>query len=251
MFEFKADARAYYDNAVKNNHNKTPVVKLEKVYNTTDWGIYFTYDAELGVLRNKITRSSNAKKGDVAGGHAAKNSRYILGWLVDGKQTILQGARIIWVMHHGPIPEGMEIDHIDRDPSNNHLDNLRLVSRLQNMANSGMHRTNKSGICESHRRCSGRSKAPRCGVSEYHNGPYTYWRASIAVTRHTVTKRIAKAFKTQEEAIAQREEWEQVRDILNGMVAWVIQEEWDMVYASKYWEVYHGMAQEQDEDYGM
>lgn len=236
MFEFKADAQAYYDNAVKNNHNKTTVVKFEEVYNTTDWNIYFIYDAEFGVLRNKITRSSNAKKGDVAGSYAAKDSRYVLGWLVDGKQTLLQGARIIWVMHHGPIPEGMEIDHIDRDPSNNHLDNLRLVSRIQNMTNSGMHKTNKSGIC---------------GVSKYHNGPYTYWRASIAVTRHTVTKRIAKAFKTQEEAIAQRKEWEQVRDILGGMIAWVTQGEWEMVYASKYWEVYHGMAQEQDDDYGM
>lgn len=236
MFEFKADAQMYYDNAVKNNHCKTPVVKFEEVYNTTDWSIYFIYDAEFGVLRNKITRSSNAKKRDVAGSYAAKDRRYVLGWLVDGKQTLLQGARIIWVMHHGPIPEGMEIDHIDRDPSNNHLDNLRLVSRIQNMANSGMHKTNKSGIC---------------GVSEYHNGPYTYWRASIAVTRHTVTKRIAKAFKTQEEAIAQREEWEQVRDILSGMLAWVTQEEWDMVYASKYWGVYHGMAQKQDEDYGI
>ena len=93
MFEFKADAQAYYDNAVKNNHYKTSVVKFEEVYNTTDWGIYFTYDAEFGVLRNKITRSSNAKKGDVAGSYAAKDSRYVLGWLVDGKQTLLQGAR--------------------------------------------------------------------------------------------------------------------------------------------------------------
>ena len=88
------------------------------------------------------------------------------------------------------------------------------------------------------------------GVSKYHNGKYVYYRAYIWVTRHTVNKQLIKTFKTLEEAVAQRQEWEQVKDILDGKVAMVLPFEWDMVYASKYWEVYHGMAQEQDEDYG-
>ena len=89
------------------------------------------------------------------------------------------------------------------------------------------------------------------GVSKYHNGKYVYYRAYIWVTRHTVNKQLIKTFKTLEEAVAQRQEWEQVKDILDGKVAMVLPFEWDMVYASKYWEVYHGMAQKQDEDYGM
>lgn len=89
------------------------------------------------------------------------------------------------------------------------------------------------------------------GVSKYHNGKYVYYRAYIWVTRHTVNKQLIKTFKTLEEAVAQRQEWEQVKDILDGKVAMVLPFEWEMVYASKYWEVYHGMAQEQDEDYGM
>lgn len=89
------------------------------------------------------------------------------------------------------------------------------------------------------------------GVSKYHNGKYVYYRAYIWVTRHTVNKQLTKTFKTLEEAVAQRQEWEQVKDILDGKVVMVLPFEWDMVYASKYWEVYHGMAQEQDEDYGM
>lgn len=89
------------------------------------------------------------------------------------------------------------------------------------------------------------------GVSKYHNGKYVYYRAYIWVTRHTVNKQLIKTFKTLEEAVAQRQEWEQVKDILDGKVVMVLPFEWDMVYASKYWEVYHGMAQEQDEDYGM
>lgn len=89
------------------------------------------------------------------------------------------------------------------------------------------------------------------GVSKYRNGKYVYYRAYIWVTRHTVNKQLIKTFKTLEEAVAQRQEWEQVKDILDGRVAMVLPFEWDMVYASKYWEVYHEMAQEQDEDYGM
>lgn len=89
------------------------------------------------------------------------------------------------------------------------------------------------------------------GVSKYHNGKYVYYRAYTWVTRHTVNKQLIKTFKTLEEAVAQRQEWEQVKDILDGKVAMVLPFEWDMVYASKYWEVYHGMAQEQDEDYEM
>lgn len=89
------------------------------------------------------------------------------------------------------------------------------------------------------------------GVSKYRNGKYVYYRACIWVTRHTVNKQLIKTFKTLEEAVAQRQEWEQVKNILDGKVVMVLPFEWDMVYASKYWEVYHGMAQEQDEDYGM
>ena len=89
------------------------------------------------------------------------------------------------------------------------------------------------------------------GVSKYHNGKYVYYRAYVWVTRHTVNKQLIKTFKTLEEAVAQRQEWEQVKDILDGRVAMVLPFEWDMVYASKYWGVYHEMAQEQDEDYGM
>lgn len=43
--------------------------------------------------------------------------------------------RVIWFMHHGIIPDGMEIDHIDRDKLNNSIENLRLVTREGNCHN--------------------------------------------------------------------------------------------------------------------
>jgi len=43
--------------------------------------------------------------------------------------------RLIWEMIKGPIPPGYQIDHIDTDPSNNKLENLRLCSQTENMNN--------------------------------------------------------------------------------------------------------------------
>ena len=41
--------------------------------------------------------------------------------------------RLVWTIFKGEIPEGMEIDHIDDNPRNNKLDNLRLVTREENV----------------------------------------------------------------------------------------------------------------------
>jgi len=44
--------------------------------------------------------------------------------------------RLAWEMIHGPIPEGMQIDHINRIRDDNRIDNLRLVSSAENRWNS-------------------------------------------------------------------------------------------------------------------
>lgn len=53
--------------------------------------------------------------------------------------------RIIWEMHHGPIPDGMKVDHRDMDPWNNRLVNLRLATNSQNMCNRPKQANNTSG----------------------------------------------------------------------------------------------------------
>lgn len=44
--------------------------------------------------------------------------------------------RLVWEAFNGPIPEGMVIDHIDGNRSNNALSNLRLVTQSENMSNA-------------------------------------------------------------------------------------------------------------------
>lgn len=41
--------------------------------------------------------------------------------------------RLVYETFVGDIPEGMEIDHIDNDTSNNHIDNIQLISRRGNI----------------------------------------------------------------------------------------------------------------------
>jgi hypothetical protein len=52
---------------------------------------------------------------------------------------------IIWIMHFGA-KNGLEIDHISGDRSDNRLENLRLVTRGQNVKNRGLSKNNKTGI---------------------------------------------------------------------------------------------------------
>lgn len=54
--------------------------------------------------------------------------------------------RIIWTLVHGDIPADKFIDHIDGNPSNNALANLRLVSLSANSRNSKLDRRNSTGV---------------------------------------------------------------------------------------------------------
>jgi len=44
--------------------------------------------------------------------------------------------RLIWIWHGNELIEGMQIDHIDRNKSNNKIENLRLVTPAENRQNN-------------------------------------------------------------------------------------------------------------------
>ena len=43
--------------------------------------------------------------------------------------------RQVWIFHNGAIPDGMTIDHIDRNKDNNQIENLRLATYSENIRN--------------------------------------------------------------------------------------------------------------------
>ena len=75
--------------------------------------------------------SNRTPKGTVAGTYDQHGYKYIRS---QGKKY--QVHRIIWEIHNGDIPEGVVIDHIDRNPRNNKIENLRLATRQQNSWNA-------------------------------------------------------------------------------------------------------------------
>ena len=90
-----------------------------------------------GGLFNRYTRSSRAMKGERAG---SVKDRYRSVGL--GGEYHLE-HRLIFLMHYGYLPQF--IDHIDGNPLNNRIENLRECTQTQNLANRQLFKTNNSG----------------------------------------------------------------------------------------------------------
>jgi hypothetical protein len=81
-----------------------------------------------GRLYWKKNFKGRVKMGDIAGYELPSGYRTV--W-INSKQYYEH--RIIWIMHHGDIPVGLEIDHINLTRNDNRIENLRVVSRSENM----------------------------------------------------------------------------------------------------------------------
>ena len=88
---------------------------------------------------------SGAKAGDCPG-TALKGrigyTRYVLN--TAGRQWYAH--RVVWMIAHGDIPDGMVIDHINGDPMDNRIENLRCVTIAINSRNQYSMLRNKTGF---------------------------------------------------------------------------------------------------------
>ena len=98
------------------------------------------YDPLTGVFTRKVTLCNRAIAGSVAGS-LDKDGYTQIG--ISGKHY--HAHRLAWLYVYGYFPEH-DIDHIDRDKSNNKIDNLRHATRQCNIRNTGLRCTNTSGI---------------------------------------------------------------------------------------------------------
>lgn len=98
------------------------------------------YDPEIGIFRWKSRRSPRAPAGQLAGTINNHGRRMIM---VD--QRLYQAHRLAWYYIHEKWPS-TEIDHINCDPSDNRLRNLREASSAQNKWNRGAQRNNTAGF---------------------------------------------------------------------------------------------------------
>ena len=104
--------------------------RIRELFTYRDGCLYWRVD------RNKY------KRGDKAA-HQYKSSRRYLYVYIEGR--VYGEHRLMWLYHHGYFPEN-EIDHIDRDPANNRIENLREVSHMCNLRNTGNRIDSPSGV---------------------------------------------------------------------------------------------------------
>ena len=98
------------------------------------------YDPLTGLFTCKVKRSPRAMPGTIAGG---KDSDGYISICICGAKQKAHRLAFLWM--EGYFPEN-DVDHIDRNPSNNKWENLREVSRQCNLRNCEIGSNNRSGV---------------------------------------------------------------------------------------------------------
>ena len=148
----------------------------------------FDYEPETGVLTWKVSRSNRVKVGSEAGNSKSSSYRQVR---FDGSDYLVH--RLIWRWMTGDDPGDMEIDHIDRNPSNNSWSNLRIADRVSNGSNLPKKKSNTSGV------------AGVCWDKRWET-----YQAQIRINK----RRYYKNFKTFDDAVAWRKDLEMYREKL-------------------------------------
>ena len=97
--------------------------------------LFHYYDGEL--IRISLI-GKKAKLGAIAG-HVGKRGYKFLS--IRSKKYYVH--RVIWLMHYGTLPQ--YIDHIDGNPLNNKIENLRACTAAENLCNAKTRSDNISG----------------------------------------------------------------------------------------------------------
>ncbi|MHB9028780.1 MAG: HNH endonuclease signature motif containing protein [Candidatus Latescibacterota bacterium] len=92
---------------------------------------YYSFDAEGNVWvekpRNQVKSFTRYQKS----ARLCNNYCYFV-FAYHGKRHFVAHHRLVYIHHHGDIPDGMQINHIDGDYWNNHISNLEAVTPSEN-----------------------------------------------------------------------------------------------------------------------
>ena len=132
------------------NENDTamqPIPNHSGYFVTIDGAIYSTRRSQRPVRLKAIP----------SGGRTGANGGALAVGLSGGKKVAI--GTCVWSTYRGPVPDGMVVDHIDRDPRNNHVSNLRLATREENARNRTPGRGSSSRFIGVYRAGNGRWRA--------------------------------------------------------------------------------------------
>ncbi|MFA7302027.1 MAG: HNH endonuclease [Candidatus Shapirobacteria bacterium] len=135
---------------------------------------YLEYNYETGLFIWKIKPCNRVNVGDIAG---HKNKLCYVHIIFKGKRILAHRLAWYFIKNEWPIND---IDHINGNPSDNRIINLRLANRSENIQNQKIaHKNNKTGFL---------------GVYLQNNGKFSSLIKINGIKKHLGT------FKTQEEA---------------------------------------------------
>lgn len=99
------------------------------------------YDRDTGIFRWKQQVKYDKPVGSIAG--TVRRFGYVYIGVCGSGQ--FAAHRLAWMMYYGHDPVG-EVDHIDGNPSNNSIKNLRLASSSEQKQNKCVQSNNRSGL---------------------------------------------------------------------------------------------------------
>ena len=98
------------------------------------------YSPETGIFRWKVSRGGTARAGSIAGWK--RPDGYVR---INVDRKLHYAHRLAWLYVYGQRVT-KEIDHINGDPSDNRIANLREASHSENLANQKLRADNKAGF---------------------------------------------------------------------------------------------------------
>ena len=95
-----------------------------------------SYDPDTGVFRWRVKPAKRVAVGSIAG------CRKKDAWVISIHSAKYFAHRLAWFYVYGDIDQNLVIDHINGDPLDNRIDNLRLVTQAVNRRNSSTKKGN-------------------------------------------------------------------------------------------------------------
>lgn len=105
-----------------------PVVGWDGVYEVSDFGRVRSVDRTVTYRDGRVRRYPSRVL--AVGHHGIGHEHVVLCY--DGRNETRQVHLLVMAAFVGPAPDGMECLHLDGDPTNNRLDNLRWGTRSEN-----------------------------------------------------------------------------------------------------------------------
>lgn len=128
-----------------------------------DFRRILSYDQETGSI-TWVARNNRRKAGERAGRPSVRGCI-----VITLHKRSYYAHRIAWLMVYGIWPDGI-IDHINGDPADNRIANLRIASKAQNSHNRGRQKNNRSGfkgVCWHKRNKTWQASIVTCGKRKH------------------------------------------------------------------------------------